>query len=94
MDYDYQTNTLYVHSIDGSDRAAVLDPIRTWEDYALVIFDEELKPGDPVPAAGEERSPADAGPDPVRPDDGADADPDSTRHGDDTADAGEVDDGE
>jgi multicomponent Na+:H+ antiporter subunit E len=49
MDYDRDANTLYVHSIDGSDHADVLEPIRTWEDYALVIFDEELKPGDPVP---------------------------------------------
>lgn len=51
MDYDRETNTLYVHSIDGSDREGILDPIRTWEDYALVIFDEELKPGDPVTQA-------------------------------------------
>jgi multicomponent Na+:H+ antiporter subunit E len=49
MDYNRETNTLYVHSIDGGDPEAVVDPIRTWEDYALVIFDEELKPGDPVP---------------------------------------------
>jgi multicomponent Na+:H+ antiporter subunit E len=49
MDYDADSNSLYVHSIDGRDRESVLDPIRTWEDYALVIFDEELKPGDPVP---------------------------------------------
>jgi multicomponent Na+:H+ antiporter subunit E len=49
MDYDAETNTLYVHSIDGSDPEAVVEPIRTWEDYALAIFDEELKPGDPVP---------------------------------------------
>ena len=49
MDYVAETNTLYVHSIDGSDPDALLEPIRTWEDYALVIFDEELKPGDPVP---------------------------------------------
>ena len=58
MDYDEERNALYVHSIDGSDTEAVLDPIRTWEDYALVIFDEELKPGDPVPAretGGEDR---------------------------------------
>ena len=46
MDYDADANALYVHSISGED---ILDPIRTWEDYALVIFDEELKPGDPVP---------------------------------------------
>jgi multicomponent Na+:H+ antiporter subunit E len=49
MDYDAETNSLYVHSIDARDRDAILDPIRTWEDYALVIFDEELNPGDPVP---------------------------------------------
>ncbi|WP_327051550.1 Na+/H+ antiporter subunit E [Halomicrococcus gelatinilyticus] len=49
MDYDEETNALYVHSIDTSDRDAVVEPIRTWEDYALVIFDEEHKPGDPVP---------------------------------------------
>ena len=49
MDYDDETNSLYVHSIDGSDTEAILEPIRRWEDYALVIFDEELKPGDPAP---------------------------------------------
>ena len=52
MDYDSETNTLYVHSIDGSDPESIVEPIRTWEDYALVIFDEELKPGDPVPQVG------------------------------------------
>jgi multicomponent Na+:H+ antiporter subunit E len=51
MDYDRDTNTLYVHSIDGSNPDEVLEPIRTWEEYALVIFDEELKAGDPVPQA-------------------------------------------
>ncbi|MFB6156890.1 MAG: Na+/H+ antiporter subunit E [Haloferacaceae archaeon] len=50
MDYDGATNTLYVHSIDGRDPDAVREPIRRWEDYALVVFDEELKPGDPVPS--------------------------------------------
>lgn len=49
MDYDAATNTLIVHSLVVTDRETVLDPIRTWEDYALAIFDEELKPGDPVP---------------------------------------------
>ena len=49
MDYDATRNSLFVHSIDAPDRESVLDPIRTWEDYALVIFDEELTPGDPVP---------------------------------------------
>jgi multicomponent Na+:H+ antiporter subunit E len=53
MDYDEERNTLYVHSIDGSDPEAVVDPIRTWEEYALVIFDEDLKPGDPVPVPEE-----------------------------------------
>jgi multicomponent Na+:H+ antiporter subunit E len=52
MDYDDEENTLYVHSIDGSDPESVVEPIRTWEEYALVIFDEELKPGDPVPEPG------------------------------------------
>ncbi len=46
MDYDADANSLYVHSLSGTD---ILDPIRTWEDYALVIFNEPLKPGDPVP---------------------------------------------
>ncbi|MFB6108742.1 MAG: Na+/H+ antiporter subunit E [Haloplanus sp.] len=49
MDYDDDANALYVHSIDGSDPEGIVEPIRRWEDYALVIFDEELKPGDPVP---------------------------------------------
>jgi multicomponent Na+:H+ antiporter subunit E len=49
MDYDAETNALYVHAIDGRDRDSVVEPIRTWEEYALVIFDEEKKPGDPVP---------------------------------------------
>ena len=51
MDYDDETNTLYVHGITGKNRQAVVGPIRAWEDYALVIFDEERKPGDPVPEA-------------------------------------------
>ncbi|MFB6196031.1 MAG: Na+/H+ antiporter subunit E [Haloplanus sp.] len=54
MDYDAETNTLYVHSIDASDPESVLAPIRRWEDYALVIFDEELTPGDSVPERSEE----------------------------------------
>jgi multicomponent Na+:H+ antiporter subunit E len=69
MDYDEATNTLYVHSIDGSDPEAVVEPIRTWEEYALVIFDEELKPGDPIPEPEPDRDPeSDPGP---RPDGGA-----------------------
>ncbi|MFC7045173.1 Na+/H+ antiporter subunit E [Halobacteriaceae archaeon GCM10025711] len=49
MDYDDDRNALYVHAIDGRDHDAVVAPIRAWEDYALLIFDEEMKPGDPVP---------------------------------------------
>ena len=49
MDYDRAANSLYVHSIDASDRDSVVAPIRRWEAYALRIFDEELGPDDPVP---------------------------------------------
>ncbi|MFC7142336.1 Na+/H+ antiporter subunit E [Halosimplex aquaticum] len=52
MDYDEERNALYVHAIDGRDREAVVAPIRTWEDYALHIFDEERGPDDPVPDPG------------------------------------------
>jgi multicomponent Na+:H+ antiporter subunit E len=51
MDYDEGSNTLYVHAITGRNSYdGVVRPIRAWEDYALVIFDEELDPGDPAPA--------------------------------------------
>jgi len=49
MDYDAEANALYVHAIDGRDPEAIVSPIRSWEDYALRIFDEEGDPGDPVP---------------------------------------------
>jgi len=49
MEHDEETNALFVHAIDCSDPEAVAAPIRRWEEYALAIFDEELKPGDPVP---------------------------------------------
>lgn len=49
MDYDADANSLYVHSIAASNAADVLGPIRKWEDYALVIFEEDRRPGDPVP---------------------------------------------
>lgn len=39
MDYDDDRNTLVVHSIDSGE--GVTDAIRTWEDYALIIFREE-----------------------------------------------------
>ena len=48
MDHDAETNTLYVHGIDCEDEEALLTPIRTWEDYALVIF-EARDPSTPVP---------------------------------------------
>lgn len=52
MDYDADANSLYVHSIATADPADILGPIRRWEDYALIIFDERAAPGDPVPARG------------------------------------------
>ena len=51
MDYDDERNSLYVHAIWGANRDAVVAPIRTWEDYALRIFDEDRNPSDPVPRA-------------------------------------------
>lgn len=49
MDYDVDRNSLYVHAISARDRESVVDPIRTWEDYALKIFDEDRAPTDSVP---------------------------------------------
>ncbi|MEF8757825.1 MAG: Na+/H+ antiporter subunit E [Halobacteriales archaeon] len=49
LDYDPEQNAVYVHVIDGSDPEDIVEPIRTWEDYALVIFDEDLSPGDLAP---------------------------------------------
>jgi len=49
LDHDPDENALYVHVIDGSNTDAVVEPIREWEDYALVIFDEEMSPEDPAP---------------------------------------------
>ncbi len=54
MDYNEDANILYVHSIDARDPDAIVEPIRTWEEYALVIFDEEGKPGDPIPEVPQE----------------------------------------
>jgi multicomponent Na+:H+ antiporter subunit E len=48
MDHDAETNTLYVHAMNCTDPESVLAPIRTWEDYALVIF-EGRDPSTPVP---------------------------------------------
>lgn len=49
LDHDPDENTLYVHIIDGRHPDEVVEPIRTWEDYALEIFDEDRSPGDPLP---------------------------------------------
>nr|WP_244605258.1 Na+/H+ antiporter subunit E [Halorussus halobius] len=49
LDHDPDQNALYVHVIDGRDPAAIVDPIRTWEDYALVFLDEKHAPGEPAP---------------------------------------------
>jgi len=49
MDYDENENALYVHAIDGRNPEDIVDPIRSWEDYALRIFDEDARPGDPAP---------------------------------------------
>jgi multicomponent Na+:H+ antiporter subunit E len=48
MDYDEDAGALLVHVIDGREPEAVVAPIRKWEDYALVIFDEVLGPEDPA----------------------------------------------
>ena len=53
MDYDETENALYVHGITGHDADAVIAPIRVWEDYALVIFDEEGSRGTSSPQGGE-----------------------------------------
>lgn len=50
LDHDPDENALYVHAIDGRNPDALVEPIRQWEDYALVIFDEERSPADPPPA--------------------------------------------
>ncbi len=49
MDYDEERNALYVHAIYCDDPADLVDPIRTWEDYALQIFDETATPDTPAP---------------------------------------------
>jgi multicomponent Na+:H+ antiporter subunit E len=49
MDYDPDRNALYVHTLAATDPEEVIAPIRSWEDYALVLFDERLDPGSPVP---------------------------------------------
>ncbi|ELZ18477.1 cation antiporter [Haloterrigena salina JCM 13891] len=64
LDHDEETNALYVHAVDGRDPEAIVAPIRTWEDYALEMFDEEASPDDPAPrivVSGGERDRGPAG---------------------------------
>ena len=49
LDYDDETNSLYVHGVNGRDPEAIAEPIRTWEDYALELFNEAASPSDPPP---------------------------------------------
>ncbi|WP_254530564.1 Na+/H+ antiporter subunit E [Natrinema gelatinilyticum] len=49
LDYDEATNALYVHGVNGRDPEAIADPIHTWEDYALELFNEDASPSDPPP---------------------------------------------
>jgi len=72
MDYDDERNAIYVHAIDARDREKVVEPIRRWEDYALVIFDERRSPGDPVPDP--DHTFEDARADDATPEDGGDED--------------------
>lgn len=46
MDYDADRNALYVHTLYCDDTENVTGPIRSWEDYALRIFDEDADPSD------------------------------------------------
>ncbi|WP_181693475.1 Na+/H+ antiporter subunit E [Natronomonas sp. LN261] len=49
IDYEPDENALYVHAIDGREPEALVEPVRQWENYALVIFNERLAPEDPPP---------------------------------------------
>lgn len=44
LDVHESTNGLFVHVIDGRDLEDVVNPIRSWEDYALRMFDEPVDP--------------------------------------------------
>ena len=61
LDYDAETNALYIHAVDGRDPEAIAEPVRTWENYALEIFDEDASPDDPprelVVSGGERGAP-------------------------------------
>ncbi|PSQ39468.1 cation transporter [Halobacteriales archaeon SW_5_70_135] len=61
MDYDPERNALYVHTLDGRDRSEVVEPIRRWEDYALMVFGERRSPDDSVPDVDTPRTEPDDG---------------------------------
>lgn len=50
INYDEENHSLSVHSIDG-DRESLVESVRTWEDYAFVIFGETPTP---IPSSGDE----------------------------------------
>ena len=56
LGHDRRLNALYVHTIDGRDVAEIVAPIRRWERYALVIFDEAADPADPPPEIAIDRA--------------------------------------
>ncbi|QLG48034.1 Na+/H+ antiporter subunit E [Natrinema halophilum] len=72
LDYDEDTNALYVHGVNGRDPQAIAEPIHTWEDYALEMFDEDASPSDPPPEIVVSGGTRDRGPD--RQDGGVDDD--------------------
>ena len=49
LDHDPDENALYVHVIDGRHPEDVIEPIRSWEDYVLAIFDERRSVAEPPP---------------------------------------------
>jgi len=49
LDHDPDENALYVHVIDGRNPEDIIEPIRSWEDYALAIFDERPSVAEPPP---------------------------------------------
>jgi len=98
LDHDVNENALYVHVIDGRDIDKVVDAIRKWEDYALIIFDEEHDPSDPEPEITIHPPDYEAPPEPKRDLSHLEALADADRSGDgieDTADGsnGGADDG-
>lgn len=63
LDYTPETNGLYVHVIDGRNLQAIIEPIRAWEDYVLIILDERRSPDDPAPEIAvhpEDRTPSES----------------------------------